>query len=1200
VKTLKIQTTDRAGHPVITIDEGNLPDPLKQAKQAMDAQAPDTVRSILSDRVVADLYALADHDPSRVEILFLLGFLFARLGELEKARDAYERALTFGSHALILQQLGRVYRRMGQHRTALRCRRQALTLEPDNTDLWTSYALDLMRAGQTIRGLEALRFVLEKDPDNADVHSKLLFHWHYDPEPDRAALLEAHKSWGRRHAPLCLARRFHTNDPNPERRLRIGYIGADFYRHSAAYNFEAVLEAHHREEVETFGYGNVREPDRVTERFRQKFDHYRDIKGLDNHSVVRLILRDRIDILLFMSGHTGGNCLAAAAYKPAPILIDFGGINTTGVEQVDYRITDHLCDPEGVESLYVEELLRMPHGFICYRPPEFAPEVTPLPMLDTGTITFGSFNNGMKINPMVVALWAQILKDAFGSRLIMKLNGGNDPGVREYFRSQFERHGVDRGRIELYGWLSPVDHLKLYNHIDIGLDTFPFNGCITTLEGLWMGVPTLSLVGSGFVTRAGLTILKRAGLEFLAVTSMQAYRNIAVALAQNRQVLSRIRRGLRPCLANSDLCNADQFAHDLEAHFRRIWQKWCRTTKRLSIDRLPTGSQADVPRPDSLTFFICEDGDLKYTVRREGLPSVAFDTLRALEHGDISAARTFLDEEAVHRIQAVAAESSGREDVYFLLGILFSRLGEDAKAEAWFRRSLEHASHALAYFELGRLSRSKGQISQALEYYQQAVRLSPGSRELWTTWADCLIKAGHGQEGLEILEGVATDKPDRVNDSKYLWHLHQSPELDQQILFEAHRKWGQRYAPSAPVRTRHGNSPDPGRRLRIGYISPDFCGHSVAFFFESLLAEHDARQVETFGYGQVYAPDEVTDRLRSRFDHYMTICSLDDRAVADRIRADGIDILVDLAGHTGDNRLGVLACKPAPVQISYLGYPDTTGMSQVDFRFTDQWADLPSSQRYHTERLWFLDSGFICYRPPGFAPAVGPLPLLQKGHVTFGSFNNNFKINGYVLEIWSRILKAVPQARLLLKFNGGDDPGVQAYYAARFQALGVPSERIQILGRRPVLEHFACYNQVDMALDTYPYHGTTTTCEALWMGVPTVSLIGSHHASRVGLSLLTRVGLEVFTASTAEEYITKAVAFASQRDHLATIRRSARAMMLNSPLCDGKAYARGVEAAYRQMWRQWCRTNMSKACCMSLPSNTRLNPHGDLHESSCP
>jgi predicted O-linked N-acetylglucosamine transferase (SPINDLY family) len=291
------------------------------------------------------------------------------------------------------------------------------------------------------------------------------------------------------------------------------------------------------------------------------------------------------------------------------------------------------------------------------------------------------------------------------------------------------------------------------------------------------------------------------------------------------------------------------------------------------------------------------------------------------------------------------------------------------------------------------------------------------------------------------------------------------------------------------------------------------------------------------------------------------------------IERDRIDILVDLAGHTGNNRLGVLTYKPAPVQVAYLGYSDTTAVQAIDYRLTDALVDPPKSQSCYTETLAYLPDGFVCYKPPDYAPPVTTLPAHWKRYVTFGSFNNNCKVNSFIMELWAQILKATDNSRLLLRFKGGDDRDVAEHYFRQFERLGISRERVAILGWKNPVEHLRMYGEVDIALDTYPWNGHTTTCEALWMGVPTISLVGQDSfLSRIGLTILSRVGMEMFAASTAEEYVGKATAFAGQLENLAEIRASTRLMMTASKLCDTKAFASSVEAAYRKMWHKWCRS----------------------------
>jgi len=405
--------------------------------------------------------------------------------------------------------------------------------------------------------------------------------------------------------------------------------------------------------------------------------------------------------------------------------------------------------------------------------------------------------------------------------------------------------------------------------------------------------------------------------------------------------------------------------------------------------------------------------------------------------------------------------------------------------------------------------------------------------------------------------------------SSFLYYLHFLPKLDRQRLFAEHKRWGQIHAPLSLARKSFANSSGTGRKLRIGYISPDFGMHPVSYFFESLLDGHDREIVEVYGYGNVRTPSSVTERLVGKFDFYRNICGLRDEAAVEMIEENGIDILVDLAGHTTGNRLGVLAYKPAPIQVSYLGYLDTTGMEAVDYVLTNTLSNPPQSQQFYTEELFFLPGSIYCYRPAEFTPEVGPLPAEKNGFVTFGFFGNNCKINSFVIGLWSQILKATANSRMLLKFGGGNDRDVSDFYHSRFEQCGISRERIQISGWETYGSYLEQYNQVDIVLDSFPKSGGTTTCEALWMGVPVVSLVGDHQISRTGLGILSSVGLEFFTVSEPEAYVSRAVVLAGSLTSLAKIRGSMRQRIRQSNLGNAEAFAKDVESAFQKMWQRW-------------------------------
>jgi predicted O-linked N-acetylglucosamine transferase (SPINDLY family) len=409
-------------------------------------------------------------------------------------------------------------------------------------------------------------------------------------------------------------------------------------------------------------------------------------------------------------------------------------------------------------------------------------------------------------------------------------------------------------------------------------------------------------------------------------------------------------------------------------------------------------------------------------------------------------------------------------------------------------------------------------------------------------------------------------------DSNVVLNLHYDSRHDQQSIYAEHLRWAHQHAAGITQRIRpHANTRDAQRPLRIGYLSPDFRHHSVAFFLEPILAHHDHAQFQVYGYSCVHRPDPVTQRLRNMTDSWRNVVGKPDEVVAAMIRDDELDILIDLAGHTGDSRVRVLAFKPAPVQISYLGYPDTTGLSTVDYRITDAIADPPgSSEAYYTEQLLRLDGCFLCYRP-GAAPPVTALPAAQSGHITFASFNNIAKVTEPMLRLWAKLMHAVAGSCLLLKDQGFASAKARDRVMGILSGQGITADRIELVTHEPSHQkHLGHYGRVDVALDTHPYCGTTTTCEAMWMGVPVVSLAGRTHVSRVGQSLLTAAGMPDLAAGDEDAYVRIAASLAKDLDKLASLRGGLRDRVEQSRLVDEVAFTRGLERAYREVWAKWC------------------------------
>jgi predicted O-linked N-acetylglucosamine transferase (SPINDLY family) len=416
---------------------------------------------------------------------------------------------------------------------------------------------------------------------------------------------------------------------------------------------------------------------------------------------------------------------------------------------------------------------------------------------------------------------------------------------------------------------------------------------------------------------------------------------------------------------------------------------------------------------------------------------------------------------------------------------------------------------------------------------------------------------------------LAVDPQFAAARSNLLACLNYLPDVTTAELLAEHRRAGE--SQEAPLRLAwkpHANSRDPERRLRVGYVSGDFREHAMAFSIAPVLANHDARSFEIVCYSNNAAEDDVTARLRASAGEWQRVAGASDEAIAEIVRQRGIDILVDLSGHTALNRLALFARKPAPVQVSWLGYVTSTGLTAMDCRFTDARADPPGGDYSgYTEVLVRLPWVTV-FEPSPRSPEVAPLPALRGGPFTFACLNHLSKVTPAVVALWARVLGAAPEARLLIG-NAGD-PAVRQRLVESFAANGISAVRLAFRARQPLGDFLALHREIDLALDTFPYNGGATSCHSLWMGVPFVTLAGDRYMARIGSSLLGQTGLGGFVARSQDEYVELAARAARDPDRLAALRATMRDRLAASPLLDGAGFTRALEAAYRSIWRAWC------------------------------
>lgn len=490
-----------------------------------------------------------------------------------------------------------------------------------------------------------------------------------------------------------------------------------------------------------------------------------------------------------------------------------------------------------------------------------------------------------------------------------------------------------------------------------------------------------------------------------------------------------------------------------------------------------------------------------------------------------------------------------------------------------YSRALEFDPRLVdAYVQLGNIFRDIGQSALAIKCYQQALHVKPDAVEVINSIGATLDTQYRLTEAETYFRKAVEINPSQAQSySCLLMNLCYSGRYDVETVFVEHRKFGEFFEKGYRPR-KHANDRTPDRRLRIGYVSPDLRKHSVAYFVEPVLMSHAKEEVEIFCYANQSPGDEVTERLKSYADQWRVIYGMDDARVFEIVQADRIDILVDLAGHTALNRLTLFAMKPAPVQASWIGYPATTGLETIDYRVTDALVDPPGkTERFYSEELMRLPECFLCYLPDPESPDVRALPLLTSRTITFGSFNNLSKITPRMFSLWAELLRALPDSTLVLKTVAFVDETARRRVSDLLIGSGVSPERFRLLPwTTSTREHLDTYNQIDIALDTFPYNGTTTTCEALWMGVPVVTLAGAGYGARVGASLLSNVGLSDLVATTEEEYRRICLSLARDVDRLTILRTGLREMMRNSPLMDAARFTRNLERCYRDMWRVWC------------------------------
>lgn len=530
-------------------------------------------------------------------------------------------------------------------------------------------------------------------------------------------------------------------------------------------------------------------------------------------------------------------------------------------------------------------------------------------------------------------------------------------------------------------------------------------------------------------------------------------------------------------------------------------------------------------------------------------------------------------EEAISAYNQAIKLNPQLPEAYNNLGNVYVSMGNDELAIDSFNNAIDQSpNYAEAHFNIGQLYQTNNELHKAGEHFASACQISPDNLEFLAANAINLLKQGKLKDAHQLYDRILAAEPSKLpTQSSLLLTLNYTNHYSQKELYEFHKRYEQTIRHKLGIKNTK-NKPQrinatSGKKIRVGYVSADFRVHSVAYFFEALLNSHDKGKFEVYCYYNKDFNDAVTNRIKSQSCHWRDVFDLSDSQLAKAIEKDKIDILVDLAGHTAGNRLATFLYRPAPIQISWLGYPNTTGLSCMDFRITDNYADAEGdSDQYHSETLLRMPDSFLCYQGDTTLSYQASPPCKQSGHTTFGSFNNLNKITDQVIKTWAKILNEVPDSRLLLKCKLLESETTQARLLKLFEEDGIDKSRITFKAKIDgYKEHMELYNEIDIGLDPFPYNGTTTTFEALWMGVPTLTICGDRHASRVGTSIMSNIGLNDFVCDDKKDYVRKAKELAGKKDYLESIRHTLRQKLSESKLCDSQAFAKDIEQLYSQV-----------------------------------
>jgi predicted O-linked N-acetylglucosamine transferase (SPINDLY family) len=1178
-----------------------------------------------------------------------LGATLKSSGKLDEAISAYEHAIRLNPNlyepyynlAISLNDAGRADASVSNYR-------KALQIHPDSSNALSNLVYLLQRLCRWDE-LCVLYSEIEQSTRNAILSGKKPVEMppvSLIRRDDPALVFAVAKAWATPHpAPLSHWER------GRGRGIKIGYVSSDFRNHPVASQMLSVFGLHDRNEFSVYCYSYGAEDGSYQRaEIRKSCDHFIDISRLNDTEAAQRIYQDGVDILVDLGGHTKGSRLNIFAHRPAPIQVSWLGFPaTTGAGFMDYIITDKTVSPPEHASYYSEKFIYLPHTYMVN------PYLQPISDRRFDRSDFGlpegfvfcSFNYSYKIEPLMFDVWMRILADVPDAVLwLRRVNTDAEKNLR----TEAEKRGINDERLIFSDKLaSKAEHLSRLALADLALDTRIYNGHATSNDALWAGLPVLTLEGGHFASRACSSFLKAVGLSELITHSLKEYESLAVGLAHQPEKLSRIRQKLSKNRLTAPLFNTPHFVKNLEKAFRqmRALSVSGRQPEHITVEDTLNMEiiNMDIPVYTSLNVEAAMQKAIAYhqSNEREKAEDIYRQILAAYpDHPDalqlsgVAAYQRGEYDEAVRLINKAIHIKPADPSYYSNLGVTLKSQDKLDEAIAAFQKALElNPDYPEASFNLGLSFQGQGKTDEAITYYQKALSLNPRYAEAHNNMGNIFRDQERTEEAIAAYKNAISINPEYAEAHSCLlfqaqlaceWktveqtgaklaemsrhHLEKgekTPETPFSTLtmyinparsLEIARSWCKEIARSVSSLTPFEHKKTVKSTLIIGYLSADFCHHPVAHQALSLFGLHDRQKFKVFAYST--GPDDKSyyrHRIQQDCDQFTDVRELSSADIAKRIYDDGVDILVDLMGHTRHSRLEIFALRPAPIQVTWLGFPGTTGADFIDYIIADKTIAPPEHAPYFSERLIYMPHAYMIndHHQPiidkdwkraefGLAPDV----------FVFSSANKTYKIEPVMFDVWMNILRQVPNSVLWLRWVSDL---AERNLKAEAQKRGISPDRLISSQKTPLKgEHLTRLKFADLALDTRIYNGHATTIDALWAGLPVLTLEGGHFASRACASFLKAIGLPEMITHSLQEYESLAIALAHQPERLVQIRQKLSKHRITAPLFNTPGFVRDLEHGYQQIWQIFVSGGSPRAIEVKSSENVEVLSDVAIHQ----